>query len=316
MYEADTCHEAYGSGDILVRYAESEPGARHTLSGVEWRILLEDADEPWVTLDRYRSEEHDWDLPTPEEEELLAREYREMLDFEGVIVGEDCRIVKEPLPEGATQSEYNAWYNDQYFLDLYSVYGDSEDFQMLWQIRSYQPLGGELQLERADDGELLEPYYLGADADSEYDGFEDEDAYYEDDEEDLDEYDDGESALIDLLMEAYPGDGELLSFGYADYDNDGRMEAFALLGVYDDEDFDNEAELWYVCPDFAMQCERAGGCYPFDSYVTAQHGTICFRVSEGYFGSGSAERCWAASDEMPYLLSGEYLVEDLNMVHN
>ena len=329
--EADICHEAYGSGDILVRYTGSEPGPRHTLSGVEWRILLEDANEPWETLDRYSSEEHNWEMPSLEEEEWLAGEYWEMLAQEGIPVREDCRILKDRLPDDATGFEYDDQYNQQFIRDLQYVYGASENYEMLWQILSWQPLGGELMLERKDYGDLLAPYANGENAgnnDEEQQAVTDYDAnwnrtdseadwqdYETDDESGWEGYDDGESALTDRLMETYSGDGELLSFGYADYDGDGRMEAFALMGVYNDETFENTAELWYVCADYAMQCELPGGCYPFDCYVTTQQGRTCFHVSEGYFGSGGAERWWTASDEVPYLLSGEYMLNDLEFVH-
>jgi len=168
---------------------------------------------------------------------------------------------------------------------------------------------GSVGYDEADDMQLSEDEYTS----EFYYGDEDDDDYEEYDE--YSEYDDGESALMDLLIEAYEGDGEVLSFGYADYDSDGRMEAFALVGVYDDAAFENMAELWYVCGDFAMQCERAGSCYPFDSYVTSLHGQTVFRVSEGYFGSGGAQRYWSAANEMSYLLEGDYMLDDLNMVY-
>lgn len=316
VYESDACHEAYGGGDILVRYAERKPGHRHTLSGVEWRILLEEADEPWKTLDRYSSEENDWALPSAEEKELLAEEYREMLAFDGLQVGEDCRILNDRLPENPTGFEMDDLYNLQFLRDLYYVYGETEGFEMLWQILSWQPLGGELMLERKDYGDLLSPYSPGA-GERGTDGYgASERETGEPDiecEERLDDGDDSESALIELLSRAYRGSGERLSFGYADYDGDGRMEAFALMGIYDDEAFEKEAELWYVCASGARQCERAGGCYPFDCCVTSQNGQVCFHVSEGYFGSGGAERYWTASEEDPYLLSGDYMLEDLRI---
>ena len=52
-------------------------------------------------------------------------------------------------------------------------------------------------------------------------------------------------ALLDLQNETNPGDSEVPSLGYADYDGDGRMEAFAVVGACDDENVDNQAELWY-----------------------------------------------------------------------
>ena len=58
--------------------------------------------------------------------------------------------------------------------------------------------------------------------------------------------------MTDLLMEAYTGDGDLFLMSYTDYDGDGIMEAFALMGVYDESSFQNEAELWYVCKDYAV----------------------------------------------------------------
>lgn len=38
--------------------------------------------------------------------------------------------------------------------------GASEDYEMLWQILSWQPLGGELMLECKDFGDLLVPYIV------------------------------------------------------------------------------------------------------------------------------------------------------------
>ncbi len=126
-------------------------------------------------------------------------------------------------------------------------------------------------------------------------------------------YDDGESALLDRLIETYSGDGEVLSFGYADYDADGQKEAFALVGFYDDADFRNDAELWYICKDHAVQCERAGGCYPGACFVTMQDDRICFCVNEGYFGSGGATRYWTVENQIPFLYYGEYMLEDLRI---
>ena len=134
------------------------------------------------------------------------------------------------------------------------------------------------------------------------------------DDSDLEGYDDGEAALMDLLIETYPGEGDVLSFGYADYDGDGEMEAFAMMGVYDDETFENQAELWYVCKDFAVRCEREGGCYPFECGVTNLDGLTCFCVSEGYFGSGGALRYWSAQEHRPFLWTGEYMLENLNVI--
>ena len=119
---------------------------------------------------------------------------------------------------------------------------------------------------------------------------------------------------MDLLIETYPGEGDVLSFGYADYDGDGEMEAFAMMGVYDDETFENQAELWYVCKDFAVRCEREGGCYPFECGVTNLDGLTCFCVSEGYFGSGGALRYWSAQEHRPFLRSGDYMLENLNVI--
>ena len=85
----------------------------------------------------------------------------------------------------------------------------------------------------------------------------------------------------------------MLVFCQADYNGDGQDEAFALLGTYDSDSFDNLAEVWYVCADRAVRCERAGGCYPFDCFTTECEGQLCFQVSEGYFGSGGAYRYWA-----------------------
>ena len=124
---------------------------------------------------------------------------------------------------------------------------------------------------------------------------------------------DGENALAARVLREYKGDGALLEFGYADYDGDGAMEAFALIGVYDDENFRNEAELWYVCAEYAVQCELAGGCYPWDSGLVTVDGRTCFSVSEGYFGSGGATRRWAVRDGRPCLVDGEYMLEDLNV---
>ncbi len=126
--------------------------------------------------------------------------------------------------------------------------------------------------------------------------------------------DDSENSLRQRLLEDYSGEGELLAFGYEDYDGDSCREAFALLGEYDDEEFKNEAELWYVCSDYAVKCERAGGCYPFASEVLSQDGRICFSVFEGYFGSGGEVRYWSVENERPYLFAGKYMLENLNVV--
>ncbi len=123
----------------------------------------------------------------------------------------------------------------------------------------------------------------------------------------------GEKTPEERLLDIYEGDGDLLIFCPADYDGDGQEEAFALLGRYDDENFDNMAELWFVSGDSVIQCERAGGCYPFDCFLTEQDGQLCFQVSEGYFGSGGALRWWAVKENRPYLLGGEYMLEDLNV---
>ena len=538
VFEGDFCHEAYGSGNILVRHAKSEPSGRHTLSGVEWRMLEEDVDEPWETLYCYDSETHNWEMPSTEVEVFLAQEFQEVLASKGLIMNEDCRVFQKPLPEDASVEEFEDQYNQRFFLDLSYAYGDSDSFEMLWQIVSFQPLGGDLMLERADYGSLLEPYYMGNEPRSghesdsteideteantsslmelrpgmkitfgsyaPYGGMEgtiwepvtwrvldtddnralllsdkvlearpldnrsdaytypyadlqmrtwrlqdiyklaftdeerthilttnvdngedpdtedplfllsvDEVLYYlpeeedriaygtdsarirgllqEDEEqrsywwlrtrgtgdiglyaavrpngridedgqaysyrfygirpamwvtlmedgmhlvEDKDEYDlyngqedetkedygeydgswydDSESALINRVMAEYNGEGGLLTYGYADYDGNGHRELFALMGVYNEETFENMAELWYACGDSAMRVERAGGCYPGNSYIAAHDGHVCFRVSEGYFGSGVAERFWSADDEMPFLLDGTYMVENLN----
>ena len=176
-----------------------------------------------------------------------------------------------------------------------------------------QPMDGTVwRLYRSDDVGLLDPYRqaLGG-----------RPVFWEGTEEfpaaqdgGVPGFDDSEEALTQRLTEAYTGDGGLLTFGHADYDGDGRMEAFALMGVYDDGNMDNTAELWYVCGDGVVQCERAGGYYPFDCCVTARDGRTCYRVSEGYFGSGGAVRFWTVKDGSPCLLSGEYMLEDRNCI--
>ncbi len=123
-----------------------------------------------------------------------------------------------------------------------------------------------------------------------------------------------EQMLEGLLLDTYQGDGELLTFCCADYDGDGAQEAFALLGNYDDENFDNLAEVWFVCAEKAVRCERAGGCYPNDCFTVTHDERLCFQVSEGYFGSGGALRYWTVEGGKPYLLDGEYMMDDLREV--
>ena len=157
-FESGTCHEAYGSGDTYVRYAATEPSSRHTLSGADWRILLDEADEPWITLDQYVSGEPDWAMISPDEDIRLADLYRELLGNSGLKAAEDRRVLREALPDYATGLDYDELYNSQFTRDLYLIYGETEPFELLWQVLSWQPLGGPLMLERQDYGTLLERY--------------------------------------------------------------------------------------------------------------------------------------------------------------
>lgn len=119
--------------------------------------------------------------------------------------------------------------------------------------------------------------------------------------------DDQESALRKKLSNAVGS--QLQYFGYADYDGDGNYEAFALVGDYDPDNFENMGELWYVSSSFVRVLENDGGAYPDghrgyypdESIITRLNGKKCFRLSEGYWGSGGKYRYWTVVNGSPYL---------------
>ncbi len=111
--------------------------------------------------------------------------------------------------------------------------------------------------------------------------------------------DDSEKALRKKVLEAYRGTGDIQAFGYSDFDWDGRHEAFALIGVYNDSTWENTCELWFVSPDTCTRLEEDKGYYPYESAIVTEGGYACFTVSEGYFGSGSTLRLWTVLDGQP-----------------
>ena len=114
--------------------------------------------------------------------------------------------------------------------------------------------------------------------------------------------DDSEKALRKKVLAAYSGSGDIQGFGYSDFDWDGRHEAFALIGVYNDSTWENTCELWFVSPDTCMRLEKDKGYYPGNDIVT-EGGYACYVVNEGYFGSGSKTRLWTVLDGQPVLYS-------------
>ena len=155
-FVGDTCHEAYGSGDTYLRYAQNEPPARHVLSGAQYRMLGDEIEDSWVTLDQYVAEEPDWAMISPETDRFLADEYAELLAFHGLKCADDYRVLRVALPEYAEGLEFKELYDSQFTRELSEIYGETEGFQMLWQILSWQPLGESLRLERRDYGGLLD----------------------------------------------------------------------------------------------------------------------------------------------------------------
>jgi len=115
--------------------------------------------------------------------------------------------------------------------------------------------------------------------------------------------DDSEKALRKKVLEAYSGSGDIQAFGYSDFDWDGRHEAFALIGIYNDSTWENTCELWFVSPDTCTRLEKDKGYYPYESAIVTEGGYACFTVSEGYFGSGSTLRLWTVLDGQPVLHS-------------
>lgn len=90
-------------------------------------------------------------------------------------------------------------------------------------------------------------------------------------------------------------------FGYADYDGDGRFEAFAIVGSYNEDEWDNMGELWYVSSDTVQVLEQGKGYYPDQSEITTKNGIKCFKLEEGYFGSGGYVRFWTVVRGKPRL---------------
>ena len=113
------------------------------------------------------------------------------------------------------------------------------------------------------------------------------------------------------------GNKGILVFGYADYDENGTYEAFALIGrQFSDRgelEYWEDASLWFVCEEYAMQCETEGGCYPEECSLLFQDGAYVFTVVEGYGGSGSQSRLWSVENGKPVLIAGGYMAtEDIS----
>lgn len=122
--------------------------------------------------------------------------------------------------------------------------------------------------------------------------------------------DDAESALRQKLLSA-SGRRDAIFLGCADYDGDGETEAFGLMGQLQLEDGDisyqQDAELWFACAEYAVQCETEGGCYPDECAVYPQDGGYVFKIVEGYSGSGSQARLWTVRDHRPTRITGGYM---------
>lgn len=111
---------------------------------------------------------------------------------------------------------------------------------------------------------------------------------------------DQESTLRKKLSNT-ANNGSILYFGYSDYDGDGRHEAFAIVGNYDPNAWENMGELWFVSTKTIKVLETGKGYYPDESIIKNQNGKKCFRLSEGYWGSGGKYRYWTVVNSLPYL---------------
>ena len=110
---------------------------------------------------------------------------------------------------------------------------------------------------------------------------------------------DKESSLRKRLSNNIGGK-QILHFGYADYDGDGKFEAFAIVGNSDWYN-DNTGELWFVSSNTIKVLERNKGYYPDESEITKLRSKKCYRLSEGYWGSGGYYRYWTVVNGSPYL---------------
>ena len=110
--------------------------------------------------------------------------------------------------------------------------------------------------------------------------------------------DTSEAGFEELLLQAMSG--QMIFFEYADFDNDGYFEAFAVCssgepyyGIYDD------SQLWFANKSGAMCLnEKLGGGYPNDSLIVNNHQYIVWELSGG--GSGSTSVVYGVKNGMPY----------------
>ena len=95
---------------------------------------------------------------SPEEDLRLADLYRKFLENSGLQVTDDRRLFKDALPAYVVGLDLDELYNSQFMGGLDLIYEETMPFEILWQVLSWQPLGGPLMLKRKDSGSLLERY--------------------------------------------------------------------------------------------------------------------------------------------------------------
>ena len=151
-FEGGVGNQSYGSGSLLARRAVYESGIATAANCADWWEVLAGSAGicRWETAELWDTEAHDWEMPSADDYRHFFEIYKNGAAGMGITVAQDLRIV--PLQAGAPLSEvdFDARYNARFTQPQADVYAGTPGFAALWSVRSYMPLGGQLELHRED----------------------------------------------------------------------------------------------------------------------------------------------------------------------
>lgn len=151
VFLSDNGYVQTGQGDLLVRYAQTDPGEAAALACSEWRGIMA-GDTAWQTLENYDIQEHDWAQASPDEEARIRELYTALLEEEGLAVSDHRTLIHV---SDAEMNGYNSDYDLRQAVTPDQVYQPMEgELTNLGWLFSYQAMGGPLTLERVSEGSL------------------------------------------------------------------------------------------------------------------------------------------------------------------